>query len=95
MFKVLAHRAGQHGLIVLITCHRLTPTAWPGNGLWYSKEISEAKVLESWGKMASALCDQWNVFAVVRRRKAIAKLPFGWTGAPLDAHTHNAAHTCT
>ena len=63
MFKVLAHRAGQHGLIVLITCHRLTPTAWPGNGLWYSKEISEAKVLESWGKMASALCDQWNVFA--------------------------------
>ena len=29
----------------------------------YSKEISEAKVLESWGKMASALCDQWNVFA--------------------------------
>ena len=41
MFKVLAHRAGQHGLIVLITCHRLTPTAnaldcgWDGSDCYH------------------------------------------------------------
>jgi hypothetical protein len=31
---VLAKRAAYYRLLLLITCHRLSPEAWPGSGLW-------------------------------------------------------------
>ena len=48
----------------MMACHRLEPNAWPGDGLWYSERVSEAKVMQSWDTLAAALCAQWNVFAV-------------------------------
>ena len=63
MFKKLAEVAAEHGILVMVACHRLKPDAWPGEGLWYDAQITEAKVLQSWTKMAGALCGQWNVFA--------------------------------
>ena len=41
----------------------MSPEAWPGKGLWYDEHISEEKVMQSWSKVASALCPWWNVFA--------------------------------
>ena len=64
MFAKLAEVAAQHGILVLMACHRLKPDAWPGKGLWYDGEITEASVLESWRRLAAALCGQWNVFGV-------------------------------
>ena len=64
MFLKLATVAADHGILVMMACHRLTPSAWPGDGLWYDAEITEAKVKQSWTKIAEKLCSQWNVFAV-------------------------------
>ena len=41
MFRSLAQHAAKHGILVLLTCHRTTPGAWPGDGLWFDKDISE------------------------------------------------------
>lgn len=57
MFRSIALQAGQRGIVVMMACHRLTPTAWPGSGLWFDEQIDEARVLESWDKIASTLCD--------------------------------------
>ena len=64
MFRRLAEVAAEHGLLVMMACHRLKPDAWPGKGLWYDDEITEAKVKDSWSRIAAELCGQWNVFAV-------------------------------
>ena len=66
MFTMLAQAAAKRGLLVLFGCHRLSPTAWPGKGLWYDTDagLDEARILESWDKVAAALCAEWNVFAV-------------------------------
>ena len=63
MFLRLAQHAAKHGILVMLTCHRTTPGAWPGDGLWYDKDISEEDVLDSWDIVADELCAQWNVFA--------------------------------
>eukprot|EP00966_Prymnesium_polylepis_P173452 4012666-Prymnesium_polylepis.1 len=34
MFAVLAAEAARQGLLVMMACHRLSPRAWPGSGLW-------------------------------------------------------------
>lgn len=65
MFKKIAEVASQHGILILMAAHRLGPTDWPGNGLWYNGAINEQRVKESWTKLAQAMChDSWNVFAV-------------------------------
>ena len=64
MFVKLAEVAAEHGILVMLTCHRLRPSAWPGNGKWFDRVITEERVKESWNKLASRLCAQWNVFAV-------------------------------
>ena len=64
MFAKLAEVAADHGVLVMMACHRLNPKAWPGEGKWFDKTITEARVLESWGKISGRLCGQWNVFAV-------------------------------
>jgi hypothetical protein len=33
-------------------------------GLWYDDKMTEARVMESWGKISAELCSQWNVFGV-------------------------------
>ena len=65
MFRVLAREAATRGILVMIACHRIQHDAWPGSGLWYDASLgfSEARVLQSWGKVASGLCGQWNVVA--------------------------------
>jgi endoglucanase len=64
MFVRLAQEAARHGILILLACHRLSPKAWPGEGLWYDKEIQEENVLDSWEFIAAALCGQWNVIGV-------------------------------
>lgn len=63
MFLRLSQVAADYGILVMIACHRLNPTAWPGDGLWYDDTVTEIKVLHSWAKVAGRLCGQWNVFA--------------------------------
>jgi len=64
MLLVIIRKAAQRGLLILLTCHRITPDAWPGNGLWYNDEIQEDQVLLNWDLMAQHFCGEWNVFAV-------------------------------
>lgn len=62
MFLKLAQAAAKHGILVLMACHRLSPDAWPGKGRWYDDDtVNELLVLQSWRKIASKLCSQWNV----------------------------------
>ena len=35
---MVALKAAEYGLLVLLTCHRLSPEEWPGDGLWYSSK---------------------------------------------------------
>jgi hypothetical protein len=65
MFLILAREAAERGILVMMACHRMTPEAWPGKGLWYDDELgfTEEVVKESWTKLASVLCKQWNVVA--------------------------------
>lgn len=65
MFLALSRAAAKRGILIMVACHRVKHDAWPGAGLWYDDALgfSEAKVMESWALMASALCAQWNVFA--------------------------------
>ena len=64
MFLRLAKAAAEHGILVLLACHRLNAAAWPGDGLWYDSALPEARVLDSWSTVAATYCGQWNVFAV-------------------------------
>jgi len=67
MFGRIAREAARRGLLVMLACHRIHPSAWPGDGLWYDRSgpITEASVLQSWDAIAAAFCDaHWNVFAV-------------------------------
>lgn len=70
MFLVLAEKAAKYGILVMMACHRLSPRAWPGDGLWFDRghpdrgPVSEERVKKSWTTIAEKLCDQWNVFAV-------------------------------
>ncbi|KAL1525711.1 hypothetical protein AB1Y20_020556 [Prymnesium parvum] len=66
MFLAIAKIAAQHGLLVMMACHRLDASSWPGKGLWYDNElgITEDAVMRSWTKIGKELCPQWNVFAV-------------------------------
>ena len=59
MFQLLAREAAKHGILVMIACHRISPEAWPGAGLWYDLDLGypEARVMESWDVLAAALCD--------------------------------------
>ena len=67
MFVKLAEVAAEHGVLVMMACHRLNKDAWPGDGLWFDKTTTEQRVLDSWSKVAAKLCSQWNVFAVRAR----------------------------
>jgi len=64
MLHRIAQLAAEAGLLVLLTLHRVAPDEWPGDGLWYSKAVPEAKVLNSWSVIASQFCREWNIFAV-------------------------------
>ena len=64
MRGVTARTAARSNILVVIAAHRLTPNGWPGNGLWYSDEVPESRVKESWTKLAEELCGDWNVVGV-------------------------------
>ena len=64
MLRQVASAAAEHDVLILLTAGRLTPTSWPGEGLWYSREIPEATLPQLWSKLADALCDQWNLVGV-------------------------------
>ena len=55
MFVVIAQEAARLGLLMMIACHRISPEAWPGEGLWYDKArgYPEARVKESWSQVAT------------------------------------------
>lgn len=63
MFLRIAEVAAEYGVVVMIACHRLAPKAWPGDGKWFDKAITEKDVLESWSLVTAKLCNQWNVIA--------------------------------
>ncbi len=79
-FVRLAEAAAEKGVLVMLGCHRLRPSAWPGNGLWYDDHMSEADVLRSWELIATTLCDQWvwdrdsspHIFLPSRARTPVA-----------------------
>ena len=60
MFVKLAEVAAEHGILIMMAAHRLTPKAWPGGGLWYDATITEEKVMLSWDKLLHKLCRQWK-----------------------------------
>ena len=41
MLEHLIREAGKRKLLVMVVVHRTTATAWPGDGLWYDKDVSE------------------------------------------------------
>ncbi len=75
MLNALSSKAAEHGLLVLLACHRIRVqypgpslhSEWPGDwdGLWYERhEWPESRILANWGRLAnSGLCSQWNVVA--------------------------------
>ena len=63
MLEHLIREAGKRKLLVMVVVHRTTATAWPGDGLWYDKDVSEEDAKESWTKLATMLCKWWNAFA--------------------------------
>ena len=63
MLEHLIREAGKRKLLVMVVVHRTTATAWPGDGLWYDKDVSEEDAKESWTKLATMLCKRWNAFA--------------------------------
>ena len=86
MFAEFADQAARKGILVMMACHRLNPTAWPGDGLWYDREIPESRVLQSWDKIAAALCNRWSVFAVDLQNEPHAaswgkRMPTDWNKA--------------
>ena len=89
MFKVLARVAAERGILVMIACHRINQDAWPGSGLWYDTSLGfpESRVLQSWSKIASALCGQWNVVAADLQNEPHAS---SW-GKGLDVDWNKAA----
>ena len=53
MFLKLAQVAAEHGILILMACHRLKPDAWPGKGLWYDETVTEERVKQSWSTLAA------------------------------------------
>ena len=66
MFAVIAREAAKRGILVMLACHRITKSAWPGKGLWYDSALgfSEVRVQQSWDAVAQHLCGSWNVIGV-------------------------------
>ena len=75
MLQVIASKAAEHGILVLLACHRIRVTypgksqhaEWPGNwnGLWYDREWTEGRILRNWKMLAMrGFCDAWNVIGV-------------------------------
>ena len=67
MLKIFAQKAAEKGLLVMITCSRLTRVEMKdvdGGGLWFSDELGEGDVMHSWTALGAALCNQWNVVGV-------------------------------
>ena len=75
MLRQVVLAAARENMLVVLAAGRLTPTSWPGDGLWYSREIPEAVLPVLWTKLADALCGQWNVVGVDLHQ-----------GAPLHYH---------
>ena len=79
MFLKLAEVAAEHGILVMMACHRLSPDAWPGNGLWYDARTPENRVLDSW--------------TAVARKHALAPNPLrGRSGSGVRGRSGIAAH---
>ena len=71
MLETIVKKAAEHNIVVLLAAHRIHShypgqslhAEWPGNwdGLWFDGQYPESRILQSWGKLAAVLCDQWNV----------------------------------
>ena len=76
MLAFLVHSAARHGILVMLTCHRIRRSyntwgndihaEWPGdwNGLWYDDAFPEERVRQLWGEVAARFCAAFNVFGV-------------------------------
>lgn len=62
--KQVVLAAEQQRVLVMLSAHRLAPIDWPGDGLWYSREFPESRLMETWTKLCEEFCNSWNVFAV-------------------------------
>lgn len=63
MLRTFSQEAAKRGILVMLACHRLRESAWPGKGLWYDDHTSESEMVKMWRTLAKSLCGQWNVFA--------------------------------
>jgi len=73
MLRQVALAAAEQNMLIVLAAGRLTPTSWPGDGLWYSREIPEALLPGLWSRLADALCDQWNVVGVDLHHGVLAR----------------------
>ena len=65
VLELITSRAAEHGILVLLACHRLRVeysgdslhAEWPDSwdGLWYDEEWSAAKILDNWAPSAPAM----------------------------------------
>ena len=62
--KQVVLAAEQQRVLVMLSAHRLAPIDWPGDGLWYSREFPESRLMETWTKLYEEFCNSWNVFVV-------------------------------
>lgn len=56
---VIAQEAERHGILVQLASHRIDDS--PDRGLWYSNQIREVGIMQSWSNVSHRLCGQWNV----------------------------------
>ena len=42
-YDCMVHPQKREDVLVMLACHRLTPSAWPGDGLWFDGDVSEAE----------------------------------------------------
>ena len=65
MLLAVVDAAAKRNIIVVLACDRLSPEAFPGEGLWYEQHgaLDEAATLDSWSRLATVMCGKWNVVA--------------------------------
>ena len=86
MLRAIARRAASRGMLVVLSAHSL-------EGLWYSRSIKEATVLDSWTSLARQLCSQWNVVGVDLKNRPWAAswgkgTPYDWDRAAARLGNH-------
>lgn len=63
MLVLLARAAARRGILIVLQARVLSLYS-ENIGLWYSYGVSEDSLSLAWGRLARALCNEWNVMGV-------------------------------